>query len=167
MKLRIVPFEGTPEPLASMLARDLAAHAIAARVDAPVPLPASGYTPARGQYRAESLLALLHGYSRHVLGITHGDLYAGGLNFVFGIASPGGACVVSTARLTAGADEGLFRARLVKEAVHELGHTLGLEHCADPGCVMHFSNSLADTDRKSEVYCRRGAARLGTRSARG
>jgi archaemetzincin len=166
VNLRIVPFEGTPEPLAGMLARDLAAHGISARVDAPVPLPDSAYAAARGQYRAESLLALLGGYSRHVLGVTHRDLYAGGLNFVFGIASPGGACVVSTARLTAGADEELFRARLVKEAVHELGHTLGLEHCPDRSCVMHFSNSLADTDRKGEAYCRRCAARLKTRSAR-
>jgi hypothetical protein len=57
MNLRIVPFEGTPEPLARMLASDLAAHGIAARIDAPVPLPASGYTAARGQYRAESLRA--------------------------------------------------------------------------------------------------------------
>jgi hypothetical protein len=47
MNLRIVPFEGTPEPLAEMLARDLAAHGIAARIDAPAPLPASGYTAAR------------------------------------------------------------------------------------------------------------------------
>jgi archaemetzincin len=100
-----------------------------------------------------------HG-ARHVLGITQHDLFSAELNFIFGIASPGGACVVSTARLVTGADDELFRARLLKEAVHELGHTLGLGHCPNPGCVMHFSNSLADTDRKADAYCERCVARL-------
>ena len=160
-KLVVVPFEGMPAPVVRVLAGDLAARGVATRIDEPVPLPGRGYVRARGQYRAESLLAFVSGHAaRHVLGITQRDLFAGGLNFVFGIASPGGACVVSTARLLAGADDALFRARLLKEAVHELGHTLGLEHCADPGCVMHFSNSLSDTDRKSDAYCPRCAARL-------
>ncbi|MEA2005134.1 MAG: hypothetical protein U9O50_02570 [Acidobacteriota bacterium] len=39
------------------------------------------------------------------------------------------------------------------EAVHELGHTYGLSHCPDAKCVMHFSNSLLDTDKKSASFC--------------
>ena len=160
-ELVILPFEDIPAPVVPALAADLAAHGIATRIEAPVPLPRTAFVPPRGQYRAESLLAMVSGYDApHGLGITHRDLFARDLNFVFGIASPGGACLVSTARLLTGADDSLFRSRLLKEAVHELGHTLGLEHCADLRCVMHFSNSLADTDRKGEGYCGRCIARL-------
>jgi hypothetical protein len=28
--------------------------------------------------------------------------------------------------------------------MHELGHTFGLGRCADPGCVVWFSNTLGD-----------------------
>lgn len=162
--LVILPFEGLAAAVVQMLAGELRARGVPTRIDAPVTVPIAAYDLARGQYRAEPLLALASGHgARHVLAITQRDLFAGGLNFVFGIASPRGACVVSTARLRAGADDALFCARLVKEAIHELGHTLGLEHCADPGCVMHFSNRLADTDRKGDAYCRRCAARLKAR----
>jgi predicted Zn-dependent protease len=89
-----------------------------------------------------------------VLAVTEADLYADDLNFVFGIAQSGGrAAVISLCRLGLGADPPLRRDRALKEAVHELGHALGLVHCPDPKCVMHFSNSLADTDRKGSALC--------------
>jgi len=50
-------------------------------------------------------------------------------------------------------DKGLFRERILKEAVHELGHTFGLSHCSSPSCVMFFSNSLPGTDRKKSDFC--------------
>ncbi len=82
------------------------------------------------------------------------DLTVPGLNFVFGLADPArGAAVISLARLYPEfygqpRDPRRFKERAVKEAVHELGHLLGLGHCPDPACVMSFSNSLADTDRR-------------------
>ena len=89
----------------------------------------------------------------HILGVTEVDLYTPDLNFVFGQAQrPGKAAVISLNRLHT-SDLSLFRNRMVKEAVHELGHTLGLRHCPDIYCVMHFSNSLMDTDIKDSEFC--------------
>ncbi len=47
-----------------------------------------------------------------------------------------------------------FRERMVKEALHELGHTFKLLHCKDPQCIMHYCRSLRDVDRKSDHLCR-------------
>ncbi len=94
-----------------------------------------------------------------VLGIADEDLYVPSLNFVFGEADlDGSAAVISLARLKQDfyglePDEALFEKRTLKEAVHELGHCFGLRHCSDPRCVMHFSNSLQDTDIKSSSFC--------------
>ena len=42
---------------------------------------------------------------------------------------------------------------MLKEAAHELGHALGLKHCKNRFCVMHFSNNLKDTDIKTSWFC--------------
>jgi archaemetzincin len=61
--------------------------------------------------------------------------------------------VISLFRLRGDADEETFHRRAVKEAVHELGHTWALSHCPNARCVMRFSNSLEDTDRKKTEWC--------------
>jgi archaemetzincin len=71
----------------------------------------------------------------------------------------GKAAVISLHRLRS-PDRSLFSLRILKEALHELGHNRGLRHCSDDGCVMHFSNTLADTDRKGPGFCPDCDARL-------
>lgn len=89
------------------------------------------------------------------LGITDDDLFVPGMNFVFGLASrEAGAAVVSVNRLK-DKDATAFAGRVIKEAVHEVGHLYGLSHCSDPGCVMHLSNTLSDTDSKADTFCPR------------
>ena len=122
------------------------------------------------QYHSTKILHALETHQRkmqvdRVLGVTALDLYLPSMNFVFGEAQlPGKFALISTHRLkgdTGYGGEDLFLGRIVKEAVHELGHTLGLTHCQSSTCVMFFSNSLKDTDRKGEDYCGSCLAKLG------
>jgi len=119
------------------------------------PVPPEAFKPRRQQYRADEFLkAARNEPGDRILVVTDCDLYADDLNFALGLADlPGRCAVISLFRLRMGADEETFRRRAVKEAVHELGHTFGLSHCANPRCVMHFSNSLGDTDRKGSEWC--------------
>lgn len=71
-----------------------------------------------------------------VLGVIDKDLYIEGLNFIFGLAYSN-LSIISLYRLIS-KDRELFYARVVKEAIHELGHVAGLGHCLDKSCVMHF-----------------------------
>jgi archaemetzincin len=119
--------------------------------------------PIRKQYHSTPILETLAIISPteaiKVLAITKVDLFIPILTHVYGEAQLGGkACILSTYRFT----EGLFlavgtesfRYRIVKEAIHELGHTFNLRHCPDAVCVMHYCRSLKDVDRKSDQFCR-------------
>lgn len=87
------------------------------------------------------------------------DAYSNGLNFVFGQAHmKGKVAAIYLPRLRQEfygleKNEQLFLHRVVKEAVHELGHAFGLGHCPINRCVMHFSNSISDTDVKAKDFC--------------
>jgi archaemetzincin len=141
-------------------------------------LPSRCLNRSRGQYDSTLILRFLRGIVKNevderVLAVVSVDLYAGNLNFVFGEANTGmGIAVVSTYRVrpefygeAPGPD--LFFSRLVKESVHELGHTFGLEHCPDTACVMHFSNSIFDTDLKGPDFCPRCKFKLNSRRLSG
>jgi len=128
----------------------------------PLEMPPAAYNSSRKQYLADLILDRL----RHritgenkLLALIENDLYTHGLNFVFGQAQcPGRVALVSLRRLDLTfygitADYNLFLKRATKEAVHELGHTFGLRHCSNLDCVMSFSNSILDVDRKSPTFC--------------
>lgn len=126
--------------------------------------------PHSGQYYATRILDALERREQNVhadrlLAVTDLDLYVPNMNFVFGEARlPGRVAIISTHRLSESTNYGgeqLFPGRVVKEAMHELGHTLGLAHCDRPTCVMYFSNGLMDTDRKGEDYCESCVSELG------
>lgn len=122
------------------------------------------YNKARQQFYSSHILAKINNYVKQtqadrILGVTEVDLYVPRLNFVFGEAKcPGKTAIISLFRLKPEfyghpANLELFMNRCVKEAVHEIGHTLSLRHCQNPHCVMFFSNSILDTDRKEKTFC--------------
>jgi archaemetzincin len=121
--------------------------------------PAMAFDRSRNQYHSTRVLVELEDSPRadrvdRILGIAAFDLYVPGMNFVFGEARcPGRAAVISTYRLKSDDDTELFESRIVKEAVHEIGHMLGLKHCPKSSCVMYFSERIADTDMKRDSFC--------------
>lgn len=77
-------------------------------------------------------------------------------------AADGGATSGSIGRASNGLSDGgfserdpneIFADRVRKEVVHEIGHTFGLEHCSNNRCVMSFSPTVREVDRKKEHLC--------------
>ncbi len=125
--------------------------------------PDFAYHPERQQYYSTEILSRLESAVApgcwRLLAVTAADLYMPILTFVFGEAQLNNTCaVVSLHRLRQEfyglpSDGALLRQRLLKEAVHELGHTLGLTHCRDYDCAMAPSHSVEWIDLKGEGFC--------------
>jgi archaemetzincin len=121
------------------------------------------YSSERKQYYStriiETAIGITGGIDGKILLITEMDLYVPVLTFVFGEAQLNGKhSILSACRLheefyTGITDNRLFEERLLKEALHELGHNFGLLHCPDWDCVMHSSNSIEEVDIKGNQYC--------------
>ena len=133
--------------------------------------PVRAFDPLRRQYRVDDLLAALldpppPGDVRRV-GITNLDIFLPVFTHVLGLAQHGGpVAVVSLYRLRPDEPdhpdpEGVLRRRLVREVLHELGHTLGLVHCHVPWCAMRASRVAEEIDLKDAAWCRSCAGGVG------
>jgi archaemetzincin len=125
--------------------------------------PISAFDPKTEQYNStpflKDLIRQVPKDAVKVLGITNCDLFIPMLSFVFGHAQLNGpVAAISLARLHQKfyhlpENKNLFLHRVMKEAVHELGHTFGLIHCSDARCAMSLSNAIQQVDKKTEELC--------------
>jgi archaemetzincin len=132
------------------------------RVLRPKALPLQTYHVIRDQYHSTQLLEYLlddNSGAFRVLGITAADLYIPIFTFVFGEAQlDGKAALISMFHPRGDADgsmppKSLFLRRLLKLSLHELGHTFGIGHCRQEGCLMGFSSNLEKLDQKQMLFC--------------
>ena len=140
------------------------------------PTPARAFNVSRQQYSSTEILAGLGGRqipdTWRLLAVTGSDLYVPVLTFVFGEAQTEGPfAVVSTCRLRQEfyglpADARVESQRLLKEAVHELGHTFGLAHCENYECVMAPSHAVEWIDLKGARFCALCRQRLESQAGR-
>ena len=119
---------------------------------------ADAFDPNRVQHNSSLILRQLIMQpppdAERILGVLDVDLFIPILTFVFGEAQLQGiGAVVSTHRLHnrfygLPENKDVTTDRLLKEAVHELGHTYGLIHCSQPKCVMNSSTYVENIDQK-------------------
>ncbi|MFZ0391840.1 MAG: archaemetzincin family Zn-dependent metalloprotease [Calditrichia bacterium] len=153
-------FSGEWRKIAGELARSLPFEFRPLRIQLDLKL---SYSEDRNQYHSTLILSRLldhlppDGYK--IVGVTAVDIYVPILTFLFGEAQfKGNGALVSTHRLYPEfyglpVNPILLHQRLLKEILHELGHTLGLVHCPNYECVMKSSTYVEDIDLKKTGFC--------------
>ncbi len=159
-----------PAQLEAVSAAITAFYAVRVSVAEPLALPKSAYYAKRQRYRAEKLLDFLLAEGRKdaqvTLGLTAVDISTTKAPYedwgILGLATlDGQSAVLSSFRCQRRAKNAEHaRIRFAKTAVHELGHSFGLEHCKTLGCIMHDGEgSVLTTDTEHDL-CDETRARL-------
>lgn len=162
----LFPMGSVSDDLLKWLSKTLAeAAGVKVEREKKIKIPSGAYNRKREQYLGDAILEFLRSMRYHtdgtMIGLIDADCYTEGHNFIFGEAVlKGNQAIVALPRLHQsfyGLDENpvLFRERVLKELLHELGHTWGLVHCPDPHCAMHFANNVSEIDEKEANYCNR------------
>ncbi len=176
--IQIVPVGSTARTLVREIAEPLSAElSVQVVFGQPLTEPSYAFNKDRSQYHSSAILRRLAPLRSKaqlgVLGIAEVDLFIPDHPFVFGEADrEGKVAIISLARLRpefqgAPQNTDLLRSRARSEAVHEAGHLAGLSHCHDLHCVMFFSSSVFDTDKKGFALCHDCKAELARLHERG
>ncbi|HVE83806.1 MAG TPA: matrixin family metalloprotease, partial [Myxococcales bacterium] len=143
----VVPLGEVDDATLQAVKAGVLAHArVEVRIDPARPLPPEAYYPPRKRWRAEKILDALDAdpprgawkviaVTAAEISTTKGDIKDWGIG---GLGNIGGlSCVVSTflvKKHSRRPDQ--YARRMAELGVHEFGHTLGLDHCSVPRCVM-------------------------------
>jgi archaemetzincin len=121
------------------------------------------YEADRKQYKSPKILSRLQRVKRgprdKIMGVVDVDLYSPGYDFVYGEAKiSSGVATLSIYRLRPKSHSGhsglkVFRQRVIREALHEVGHLHGMDHCNKPKCVMRACTCLAEVDKAGNEFC--------------
>ncbi len=85
---------------------------------------------------------------------TKDPLFGKGVQPIFGLADFTGNCAVVTDVLFNSIDTAVFQHRLRTTVIHEIGHNIGLDHCASERCIMSEQNGkLSALDKSERDYC--------------
>lgn len=161
----LAPFGGVPDAALDGVTAYLRTHLnLEARILPRFQNPTYAYDEKRGQYNAATILRAFQSMPFEdgldkVIGIMDVDLFIPIFTHVLGEANEGGRYALAslyrlgetTDRLPAPMD--LILERLVKVAIHELGHLFNMAHCLNKHCLMHYSGNLADLDATSLTFC--------------
>lgn len=124
------------------------------------------YAP-RNRFRADSILKFYGPTFRDdtiFVGITHKDISTtlkGNEDWgIMGLAKcPGNVCITSSFRV----DNAKIKSQLFKVMIHEMGHTEGLSHCKNDGCIMMDANGKNKLESKTDfcVSCKKHLEKRG------
>ena len=161
--IAIVPFQGIDSNLIKELKTGILKQLkVELDILEKTSLPDFAFYKPRQRYIADSLLIFLRQINKNkfekIIGITTKDISTRkGTVENWGILGlgtcPGEVCVISSFR--AGKDKvspSVFLHRMITLALHELGHTYGLEHCSVATCLMKDAEGKMNLD-DGDSYC--------------
>jgi len=152
-----------------------------------LPLPEKAFNKRSGKWHAEKILSYLVKELKHVrekkhwhagahltkiIGVSDVDLYFKKPTHLFGLSEVQRDAVISIYPLKCACRgdehcEELFQERVLKVAMHELGHAFGIGHCRVKRCAMSPAHSVEDIDHQLPEFCNDCKQRLLRRARTG
>ena len=154
--IKIQPYNDFPEKLTNNLFEQLKKLYPYVEINQSILLPKQAYYAPRNRYKADTLIWHLSKNSKrsvNTIGLTSKDISTTKGNIsdwgIMGLGyMPGNACVISTFRL----NKKNIQEQFYKVAIHELGHTQGLDHCPDKSCFMRDAEGKNHTNEE-KYFC--------------